>query len=95
MMNTYQLFLGRDIPTGGTVTDEMMQEFITSTLDNTFDGYSLQAVDGVWKGIHEDTVCVSICTNRKDLVYKVASVYKNKFRQDSVGIQVLPAMEFV
>ena len=95
MLNTYQLFLGRDIPSGGTVTDEMMQEFIASTLDTTFDGYTLQAVDGVWKGIHEDTTLVSVCTDRKDLVLKVAKVYKNKFHQDSVAIQQLPAMDFV
>jgi hypothetical protein len=95
MRTTYQLFLGRNIPTGGVVTDKELQEFITDTLDSTFDGYSLQAVDGVWKGKHEDTVLASFCTDDKEAVMRVARTYKKRFNQDSVAMQELPAMSFV
>ena len=95
MPTTYQLFLGRDIPSGGHVSDADMTEFATSTIDKLFDGYTMQDVKGVWKGKHEDTMLVSFCTDNKDAVLQVARTYKTKFKQDSVAIQELPAMSFV
>ncbi len=94
-MQTYQLFCGRDIPTGGVVTDEMFNSFIKDELDTLFDGYTISNVLGMWKGVPEITNCISICTDRQDDVLKVAAAYKQLFAQDSVAIQTLAPMAFV
>ena len=93
-MNTYQLFMGRNIPNGDVVTNRDWEQFI-NVLDTVFDGYTISNVDGVWKSEHEDTKCVSVCTEFFEDVMYVARKYKDAFMQDSVAIQTLPAMEFV
>ena len=93
-MQTYQLFMGRNIPNGDVVTNSDWEQFI-NVLDTVFDGYSITNVDGVWKSEHEDTKCVSVCTKYYDDVLYVARKYKDAFDQDAVAIQTLPAMEFV
>ena len=94
-LQTYQLFCGRDIPTGGVVTDDMFNSFIKDELDTLFDGYTVSDVQGVWKGTPEETKCISICTDREADVLKVAQAYKQLFKQDSVAIQMLAPMSFV
>lgn len=93
-MHTYQLFMGRNIPSGGYVDDQQWTQFL-SIVDTIIDGYTVQDVDGVWKGEHECTKLMSICTDNTDAVTTVARLYKDTFSQDSVGMQVLPAMSFV
>lgn len=93
-MNTYQLFMGMNVPNGDTVSNAEWDEFI-KVLDTVFDGYTVSTVDGVWKSEHEITKCVSVCTKYVDDVMYVARKYKDTFNQDSVGIQQLPALSFV
>jgi len=93
-MNTYQILMGMNVPNGYPVTNEQWQVFI-NIMDTIFDGYTISEVDGVWKGEHEQTKCVTVCTNCVDSVRYVANKYKSLFKQDSVAIQTLPAMEFV
>ena len=93
-MQTYQLFCGRDIPTGGTVTDSMWDSF-TDIINDYFDGYTVSDVQGMWKGTPEATKCVSVCTDDYASVLKVADAYKKLFEQDSVAIQTLAPMTFV
>ena len=92
---TYQLFMGRDIPSGGVVTDRDWNAFMHEVLDEYFDGYTVSDVDGVWKGTHESTKCVSICTHKVEYVRAVAQAYKDLFAQDSVALQVLDPLQFV
>lgn len=92
---TYQLFMGMNIPNGGHVTEHDWQAFMHEIIDNHFDGYTVSDVDGVWKGEHEHTKCVSICTNKYQQVLAVANAYKQLFKQDSVAIQQLQPMQFV
>ena len=94
-MRTYQLYMGMDIPSGGQVTDHDWDAFMHDVIDDHFDGYTVTDVDGVWKGTHERTKCVSICTNKHEYVMAVAKAYKNLFKQDSVAIQQLEPMSFV
>jgi len=94
-MQTYQLFCGRDIPSGGYVTRGAFRAFTQEHVDPLFDGYTVSDVQGVWKGTHEETKCISICTDREDDVLKVAAAYKRLFKQDSVAIQLLAPMTFV
>ena len=93
-MQTYQLFCGRDIPTGGTVTDTMWDSF-TDIINDYFDGYTVSDVQGMWKGVSEDTKCLSFCTDEYSKVLAIANEYKQLFSQDSVAIQTLAPMAFV
>ena len=36
----FQLFLGRNIPDAGKITDEMMSDFIKSEVSTRFDGFT-------------------------------------------------------
>jgi len=94
-MNTYQLFMGRNVPGGGYVDDFKFNKFL-HIVDTIVDGYTVQNVQGVWKGEHENTKLMTICTDDVEAVYEIARTYKNAFNQDSVAVQVLPTtMEFV
>ena len=95
VLQTYQLFCGRDIPSGGVVTDDMFNSFIKDELDTLFDGYTISNVLGMWKGVPEITNCISICTDEYNKVLAVANAYKQLFAQDSVAIQTLAPMSFV
>ena len=94
-MQTYQLFCGRDIPSGGTVTDQSFSSFLELCVDRYFDGYTVSDVQGMWKGKPEATKCISICTDKYQDVLYIAEQYKDLFEQDSVAIQTLAPMSFV
>ena len=92
MTRTYQLFCGRNIPTGGTVTDKEVATFLAR---EPFDGFTVQECVGYWKGEMEETLLLTVCTDEYKLVQETAELYKNMFRQEAVAIQELPAMQFV
>ena len=94
-MQTYQMFMGRDLPAGGYVSNQEWDDFCRSCIDTRFDGYTIQDVQGCWKGKHEDTKLVSITTEYDNLIKEVATLFRDTFKQDSVAIQTLPPMEFV
>jgi hypothetical protein len=98
-MNTFQLFLGRNIPdTTATVTDDQISDFIRFVVQPRFDGFTVQDAIGYWKGQQEQTTVLTIfCENSKDVerMHEIAQLYKAQFKQDSVAIQQLPAMSFV
>ena len=94
-MQTYQLFCGRDIPSGGVVDDKSFNSFLEMHVNTAFDGYTVSNVMGMWKGTPEITNCISICTDRQADVLKIAQAYKELFEQDSVAIQTLAPMAFV
>jgi hypothetical protein len=92
-MNTYQLFMGRDIPGGGYVTDEDFDKFLR-IVDTLVDGYTVQDAQGVWQGDREDTKVMTVFAPC-EAVFEIARVYKDAFKQLAVGLVVLPGMEFV
>ena len=94
-MNTYQLFLGRDIPNtnGDIVTDDGWRKFL-HIVDTIVDGYTWYQANGVWKGHTEDCFVLTVSCN-EDAALDIARTYKNAFSQEAVGIVTLPAMEFV
>ena len=94
-MQTYQLFCGRDIPSGGHVDDNTFQYFLEYVVNPMFDGYTVTDVQGMWKGVSEDTKCLSFCTDEYNKVLAIANEYKQLFAQDSVAIQTLAPMAFV
>ncbi|AGF91125.1 hypothetical protein S-CBP2_0004 [Synechococcus phage S-CBP2] len=93
MTRTYQLFLGRNIPTGGVVTDDQFDTFLQHV---PFDGFTITDAVGYWKGEPEATKVLTVCTDVDDArVMQTAELYKGMFQQEAVAIQELPAMAFV
>lgn len=91
-VRTYQLFCGRNIPTGGTVTDKEIATFLARV---PFDGFTVQEAVGYWKGEMEETLVLTVCTDDYSKVLDTAELYKGMFRQEAVAIQEMPAMAFV
>lgn len=97
-MITLQLYLGRNIPdTTDTVTEQQVSDFLRFVVTPRFDGFTVQEALGYWKGQPEQTVVLTICCEAYDQpkVAEIAQLYKAQFKQDSVAVQQLPAMQFV
>ncbi len=94
MKQTYQMYFGRNVPTGEYVTDELWNGF-REVLNMTFSGYTIQDVEGAWKGHTEDTKLVTVTTKYRDKVNDVCQAYVNLFNQDAVGLLVSEPMTFV
>jgi hypothetical protein len=90
--HTYQLFCGRNILTGGTVTDAEIAAFLKLI---PFEGFTVQECVGYWKGEREETLLLTVCTDYYKLVQQTAELYKEMFHQEAIAIQELPAMQFV
>ena len=94
MKQTYQMYFGRNVPTGEYVTDELWNGF-REVLNMSFTGYTIQDVEGAWKGETEDTKLVTVTTNHREKVNDVCQTYVNLFNQDAVGLLVSEPMTFV
>jgi hypothetical protein len=94
MTTQFQLFFGRNIPSNKidivgskTVTNKMWKSFKSSVLDKTFEGYTIQDANGVWKGDLEATKIVTILSFDSDDELKVRDIvnkYKTAFQQECV-----------
>ena len=91
----HHLTLGRNIPTGGYVTDLDWQMYCNEVLDSHFDGYMVTDANGCWKSEHELTKTVSIGTDDRQAINDVVQQYKEMFNQDAVGLYITPSMEFI
>ncbi len=88
------MYFGRNVPTGEYVTDELWNGF-REVLNMSFTGYTIQDVEGAWKGETEDTKLVTVTTKHKEKVNDVCQTYVNLFNQDAVGLLVSEPMTFV
>ena len=93
MKQTYQMYFGRNTP-DGYVTNEAWDSF-REVLSMTFMSYTIQDVEGAWKGETEDTKLVTVTTKYRDKVNDVCQAYVNLFNQDAVGLLVSEPMQFV
>ena len=93
----FQLFLGRNIPDAGKVTNPMMAAFILEEVAPRFDGFT--SVDGVgfWKGEAEQVTILTFITEDREKVEEIAKAFKTAFRQESVLMTevALPVCQFV
>tara|TARA_R100001082_G_C4343412_1_gene151179 strand:- start:854 stop:1189 length:336 start_codon:yes stop_codon:yes gene_type:complete len=90
---TYQLFFGRNTPVG-YVTDDAWESF-RELLGMTFAGYTIQDVQGAWKGKEEDTKLVTVTTKYEQKVNDLCQAYINTFDQDAVALTVSNPMTYV
>ena len=75
--------------------DTVLYDFRVVVVNPVGYGYTVTDVQGMWKGVSEDTKCLSFCTDAYDQVLAIANEYKQLFSQDSVAIQTLAPMAFV
>lgn len=94
-MNTFQLFFGMNIPSGGQVSDQEWSSFVSLVVATRFNAFTVQDATGFWKGSQEPTKIVTISTDDRSRINEVCETFKALFTQDAVGIQVLPSMTFV
>ena len=88
-MKTYQVFLGTNKPSGGTVSTQEWLTFLKQ-VDAVFDGYTVETALGAWKGEREKTFILTVITDEIKQLVRIAEDYKMIFSQDSVLIQELP-----
>jgi len=94
----FQLFLGRNIPDAGKITDEMMSDFIKSEVSTRFDGFTVTDGTGFWKGEQEKVAIITFVTaDGSTKVQEIADSFKESFRQDSVLMTEtqLPVCQFI
>ena len=91
----HHLTYGRNIPSGGYVSDLDWEMYCNEVLDSHFDGYMVTDANGCWKSTHELTKQVSIETDDRQAIEDVVQLYKEMFDQDAVGLYITPSMEFI
>ena len=91
----HHLTYGRNIPSGGYVSDLDWQMYCDEVLDSHFDGYMVTDANGCWKSVHELTKQVSVETDNEQAIEDVVQLYKEMFNQDAVGLYITPSMEFI
>jgi hypothetical protein len=95
-MKTYRLYLGRNIGTDSTVSDEAFDAFLGDTVAPLFDGFTITQAQGFWKGTRENTTIIEILTDNEAGIGIIARVYASRFSQDAVLVQqVTGVSEFV
>ena len=94
MKQTYQMYFGRNTKDGVYVTDAAWESF-RELLSMSFDGYTIQDVEGSWKGSTEDTKLVTVTTKHKEKVNDLINAYTEMYNQDAVGLLVTNPMQFV
>lgn len=94
---TAQLFFGRSLKGGGTVTDTAWQEFLAKSVTPRFpDGLTVLDGYGQWRNrstnqiSREASTVVEIATDDSPAtlakLQEIRAEYRNAFRQDSVGL---------
>lgn len=87
------MYFGRNTP-NGYVTDKAWDSF-REVLGMTFNSYTVQDVEGAWKGESEDTKLVTVTTKYKEKVNDVCRAYVDIFNQDAVGLLITNPMQFI
>ena len=84
-METTTLTVGRNIQDSGTVTNQMLDEFIKSEVLTRLEYATITHGMGIYKGTMEAIVCFSVTGKQyEDALFEVGEAYKIAFRQDSV-----------
>ena len=87
-MKTTTLTVGRNIKDSGTVTNQMLEEFIKDEVLTRLEYATITHGMGIYKGTMEAIVCISVSTDgndkNEDALFDVGEAYKKQFRQDAV-----------
>ena len=84
-METTTLTVGRNIQDSGTVTNQMLDEFIKNEVLTRLEYATITHGMGIYKGTMEAIVCFAVTGKQyEDALFEVGEAYKKAFRQDSV-----------
>ena len=84
-MKTTTLTVGRNIKDSGTVTNQMLDEFIKNEVLTRLEYATITHGMGIYKGTMEAIVCFAVTGKQyEDALFEVGEAYKKAFRQDSV-----------
>jgi hypothetical protein len=72
-------------------TKELEKDKALKILSNTYEGMSITELIGVWKGIKENTLLVSVITDKVDYtqVKQVCKTLNKELEQEAIMIEVL------
>lgn len=84
-----RLFFGRNIPTGGTVSESQWVAFVRDVVTPRFpNGLTIFAAKGEWRGGAEDVYVVEIVhvptPPDEEKIAQIAGEYKKRFAQETV-----------
>ena len=91
---TYQLFFGRNTKDGEYVTNDAWEAF-RGVLSMAFAGYTIQDVQGSWKGSEEDAKLVTVTTKYPEKIKDICQAYVDTFKQDAVGMLTSNPMSYI
>lgn len=84
-METTTLTVGRNIQDSGTVTNQMLDEFIKNEVLTRLEYATITHGMGIYKGTMEAIVCFAVTGKQyEEALFEVGEAYKKAFRQDSV-----------
>ena len=84
-METTTLTVGRNIQDSGTVTNQMLDEFIKNEVLTRLDYATITHGMGIYKGTMEAIGCISVTGKQyEEALFEVGEAYKQQFRQDAV-----------
>jgi len=90
-----RLFIGANNETG-----EVEKGAINSVLESHFGGWTMYDSMGYWNGGYEKSVVVEIQPKSADMesqweVERLIGILKARLKQDSIGYQILPPINFI
>jgi hypothetical protein len=88
-LTTALLFVGADNATGGTLDVPRIESLVAKN----HPGFTTWRADGHWEGMSEDIEVVMISDTHERIMETVA-LLKRELGQDSIGIEIMPPMEF-
>jgi hypothetical protein len=96
----YLLYLGMNIPGGGTVGGVEFEAFLGREVHPRVDGFTMWSGTGFWRGEAEATTIIEVIGDGRrlpDAVAAIAAAYKQAFRQEAVLVKqnMCPAVVFL
>ena len=95
---THSIFLGRNIPGQGEVTQTLWDIFLKSEVLTRLEYATITEGTGIYKGDTEKVIIVSVNTNQQEIIQslrEVGDAYKSQFGQESVMYTVTPVPEVI
>lgn len=91
-----RLYFGMSLPTGGAVSLADWNVFQKDYISQYFDGFNVVDSVGYYKGQPERSKIVTVIVKSEDIpkAKTLASIYAEKFKQDSVMLVKVPVLEW-
>ena len=98
-MQTHSITLGMNIPTAGTVTNQMWIQFLNDTVLASLEYATITDSIGIYKGTIEKSKTISVTTEDPaavDALQQVGDAYKKAFNQDAImyTVTAVPILQF-